>query len=338
VPGATYLINTATLTYSGLATPKTVTANVEVSANYLVHLAVYNSVGELIKQILIQTYSQPMDSIQLEQTQEITSLNGTVYVIVNGQAIASWNGTNQAGDPVSNGQYYIKLDSQDPYGVVTSVSQPVVVNRILTKVEVDIFNSVGEIVRHLYNYVNDPDGTEMSDIKLSSAVLNPNNTSGMGAPGQVQVEVETNGSGSGVSLTWDGRSDGGQVVANGQYMIEARWTDSNGGSLVDTKDIVVLGSGNSPAQGKVYASPQILSSGDPVTKLQINSPLALTFHVNVYDVAGELLKNQKVVQGTQSATWDSSGVASGVYILVVTLTDPSGQFVDRQTVKVVVLH
>ena len=286
VPGATYLINTATLTYASLNVPKTVTSNVEVSANYLVHLAVYNSAGELIKQILIQSYSQPMDSLQLEQTEEITSLNGVVYVIVNGVALASWNGTNQAGDPVDNGQYYIKLDSQDPYGVVTSVSQPVVVNRVLTKIEVDIFNSAGEIVRHLYTYVNDPNGAEMSDIQLSSNVIDPGNTTAQGAPGTVSVNVEANVAGSGISLIWDGRSDGGQVVSNGLYMVEAHWSDGSGGDLINTKEIVVLGTGNSPAQGKVYANPQVLKDGNTVTTITINSPLQLTFHLTVYDVDG----------------------------------------------------
>jgi flagellar hook assembly protein FlgD len=341
VPGATYLINTATLSYDGLTTPKTVTANVEVSANYLVHLAVYNSAGELIKEILIQSYSQPMDTLKLEQTQEITSLNGVVYVVVNGVAIASWNGTDQDGNPVTNGQYYIKLDSQDPFGVVTSVSQPVDVNRVLTKVEVDVYNEAGEIVRHLYTYVDDPNGSQMSDIQLSSTVIDPGNTSGQGAPGTVNVNVMTTGASSTpVSLTWDGKNDAGQVVTSGQYLIEAHWSNGSGGDLVDTKQIAVLGSGSSPAEGKVYADPQVLKDGITTTTIKINSPLQLTLSLRVYDIDGELLRNQQVVAATGSnqATWNASKLASGMYIVVVEMTGTNGQFVDRQTLKVLVIH
>jgi fimbrial isopeptide formation D2 family protein len=338
VPGGTAMTNTATLTYAGLSTPKTAIATVTVSGTYLVHLAVYNSVGELIKQILIQTFSEPMNSITLEQTQEITSLNGVVYIIVNGQAIASWNGTDQNGNPVSNGQYYIKLDSEDPEGITNSVSAAVVVNRTLTEVEAEVFNSAGEVVRHLYSYVDDPNGVQMTDIQLSSTIINPGNTSGQGAPGTVNVDVITNVASAGLTLSWDGRADTGSTVANGQYTLEVHWSDATGDTVI-TRSIVVLGSSNSPAGGKVYAYPQILGPGQTSTQFKINSDQALTLMATVYDIAGERIEAPVTgLPGSNLVNWSASRLASGIYIAVVEMTDSNGLFVDRQVTKIIVRH
>ena len=337
VPGGTNMINTASVSYTGLGTPRTATATVSVAGTYLVHLAVYNSVGELIKTIFIRTFSQPMNTIQLEQTQEITSLNGVVYVVVNGQAIASWNGSDQNGNPVGNGQYYIKLDSQGPDGVITSVSQPVVVNRVLTRVEIDVFNEAGEVVRHLYSYVDDPNGAQMTDIQLSSNILDPGNTSGQGAPGSVNVDVVTNQAGDGLTLTWDGRTDTGSTVSNGQYMLEVHWADGSGDTVI-TRDVVVLGSGSSPAGGRVYAYPQILTGGDTTTVFKINTP-SLTLIVTMYDLAGERIEAPfSGPPGSSAAPWNSAGVASGLYFAVVKIVDGNGLFVDRQVTKIIVKH
>ena len=154
-PQGTVITNTAQLTYASLSTPKKASVSMTMATNYTVHIGVYNEAGELIKQIAVQELSQEVTSFTIFQQPTITTLNGKVFVEVNGQAIASWDGTNQNGDPVLNGSYYVKVDSTDPYGVTNTVTQVVTVNRHLAEVQVDIFNEAGEIVRHLTSYVED---------------------------------------------------------------------------------------------------------------------------------------------------------------------------------------
>src|SRR5258708_35645820 len=103
----------------------------------------------------------------------ITSIHGQVYLVWKGQQIATWDGTKKVGDQVTNGKYYLKVDNTDSLGVVTSVSQLVMVSRSLAKVSVNIYNEAGEVVKHLYSYVDDPSNATLEDIQLSSSILRP---------------------------------------------------------------------------------------------------------------------------------------------------------------------
>jgi len=55
-----------------------------------------------------------------------------------------------------NGNYYVKVDNIDTFGVVRTTTQEVTVNRSLYKADLTIYNEAGEVVRHLLTYVDDP--------------------------------------------------------------------------------------------------------------------------------------------------------------------------------------
>ncbi len=202
-------------------------------------IGVYNSAGELVDQISVQELSQALNNFTLSNA-TITSLNGVVYVIVNGQEVAAWNGMDSNGNPATNGVYYMQVTSTDPYGVVTNQSQMVTVSRAIAQIQIDIYNEAGEVVKHLYSYADDPGNSPLGQVQLSAGMIAPR----MGTPtpgGNNSVTIMFNGT----SVVWDGTSDSGSIVTNGDYLIEVHWTDGKGGEEVVSKGVIVE-RGNSP--------------------------------------------------------------------------------------------
>lgn len=323
------LTNNAQLTYAELLTPKKAWVDVKMATIYVVHVGVYNEAGELVKEIWMQELSQDITSFSLDST-SITSLHGYISVDYQGTQIATWDGTNGNGNPVSNGDYYVKIDNVDPYGVVTTVSKIVTVSRAIAKVEVDIFNEAGEIVRHLYGYEDDPANISTMDVKFSTNLLQP--TNGTPVPGGTNVVYIT--SSTGLNLAWDGRSDSGAIVTNGHYDIEVHYVDGKGGESAITRGIVVQ-SGNVRTD-VVTAQPNVLTGGQTATNLRIASATNYTLKVQLYDVAGELIKKVSGDTGKNGAYLDLRGLASGLYIAVVELVDANGKFAGRQITKLVI--
>jgi flagellar hook assembly protein FlgD len=331
--GGTVLTNNAQLTYAGNPVPQKASVNVIIEAVYTVKIGVYNSAGELVKQIYVKELSQQITSITLLQTPTITSLNGVVYVTVDGVQLATWDGTNQSGDPVSNGVYYVKVDNIDANGVDTSVSETVTVSRSIAKIQVNIYNEAGEVVKHLYAYADDPGNMNLGNVTFSTNVIKP--TVGTPTP---------NGTGdltltfpNGVTVTWDGTNDSGQLVTDGTYEVEVNWTDGKGGQQVTTHNVTVERGTGSPAGGTVFAAPNILTGGSTWTTVQINSTLNLTLTASVYDIAGELVKRPMVgPTGNGTVPVDLSGLASGLYFIVVNISDTNGNFIQKQVTQIVI--
>jgi len=154
--------NTPSSTNTPTITPTyTVTLTPTPVGQFTVSVNVYNSAGEVIKTILVKQFVQPVNSISLPSNM-ITTLNGpgsAIQVYFQGVLIGTWDGSNNNGSPVSNGTYRIQIDTASPMGLVTSVSQQVMVNRGLSNATVNIFNSAGEVVRSLFQEVADSNGS-----------------------------------------------------------------------------------------------------------------------------------------------------------------------------------
>jgi len=326
------LTNNAQVTYSGLAVPKSTSVNVTMAMSFMVHVGVYNEAGELVKQIWVQQLSQQILSFDLLQQPTITSLHGQVYIEYKGQQIATWDGTNSAGDPVTNGEYYVKVDNVDPFGNVTTVSQTVMVSRAIAKVTVNIYNEAGEIVRHLYSYVDDPSNNPLSGIQFSSSVIQPSQTSS--SNGTVAIT-----SSNGLTLVWDGRSDSGSIVTNGQYQIELHATDGKGGEQIITRSVAVESADKPATNGNVFAGPNVLKGGVTSTLVQVHSSVNYTLTARLYNTAGELIRQAVTGQpGSNQVMLNVNGMASGLYFVVVDLTNAQGGSAGHQVTKILIQH
>ncbi len=332
VPQGVVITNNAQLTYSGLATPKTASVNVTMATGFEVHIAVYNEAGELIKEVWTQQLSQAILSFNIATQPSITSLHGQVYVVWNGQQIATWDGTNSIGDPVTNGNYYVKVDNVDNLGVVTSVTQTVTVSRSIAKVAVNVYNEAGEIVRHLYAYADDPNNNPLTDVQFSKSLIAPSNTG-------VANAALTITSSNGLTLVWDGRSDSGAIVTNGQYLVEVSYKDGKGGQEVITRQVAVESVPQPITKGNVFAGPNVLKVGETSTLVQVHADIQYTLTARLYDTAGELVKPESTgLPGTNQVLVDVRGLASSLYFVVVELTNPQGGFAGRQVTQIVIRH
>ncbi len=330
VTEGTIIVNNADLTYSGLSGTKQASVSITMATLFTVHVGVYNESGELVKEIWVKQLSQEIKDFNIATSPTITSVHGQVYVVWKGQQIATWDGTNATGDPVTNGKYYIKVDNTDSLGVVTSVSQMVMVSRSIAKVSVNIYNEAGEIVRHLYSYVDDPSNNILGDIQLSSNVIKPSAVSG--SNGSVAIT-----SSSGMTLVWDGKSDSGAIVTNGRYQVEIHYVDGKGGEQIITRGLLVQ-SDNSPiSNGNVFAGPNIIKGDLNSTLIQVHADVNYTLTARLYDTAGELVRAAVTgPAGTNKVPMDLTGVASGLYFAVVDLTNSQGGIVGHQVTQIVI--
>ena len=300
--------------------------------NYTVRINVYNEAGEVTKTILLKQFSQPVQSVSLESSDTLVSINGQIQIVYQGQVIGTWDGTNNSGQEVTNGKYYIKVDNIDINGNITSVTQVATVARHLAQVTVNIYNEAGEIVRHLDAVMADA-VTLANGVNLSSETFSPSYQAGAGSTLTVTLS-------NGTTMVWDGRNDSGQIVPSGQYFLEVQSNDGQGGSSTVTKQVTVFHHGLNLEGTPVVVYPNPDSQRVNGTAIQFAGSPGLSLKVNIYTIAGELVQEGITgAQGSGTATWDFAGktIASGLYLADIEITDSQGGF-QRQVTKIVIVH
>jgi len=337
VESGTVLVNKAVLVSPQLAAPVSASAAATVIGNYTVKIGVYNEAGELVKEILIEDFSQPIENIRLESSNVINNLHGEgskVEIYYGTHLIGTWDGTNRDGNLVSNGDYYIKVDNIDMYGVVRSTTQRVVVDRSIYKATVLVYNEAGEVMRHLYAYMDDPGLAGVLSMQLSTSVIKPSYEAAGGTPNEVTVMMSN-----GVTVVWDGKSDAGIFVQSGQYFIEVNTVDGLGAQSTVVREISVQDANSREGIERVVAQPNVLNqaNGYRVTFVS-NTSMRLTLKASIYTLAGELVGVFQGGAGTNQVKWDASGVVSGLYLAVVEEVDAQGGRVSRQIQKIAVIR
>jgi uncharacterized repeat protein (TIGR01451 family) len=139
------LVNNALLTYPGGSV--SATNSVTVAGSYVIHLAVYNSAGELMKDYAAFELNTSISNFTIVNG-DLTTDSQSVSILYNNVSVGTWDGTTNSGDKVSNGTYFIKIDSTDPFGVTTTVSKTVSVLIGRNVLTATIFNEAGEAVKH----------------------------------------------------------------------------------------------------------------------------------------------------------------------------------------------
>ena len=333
--GGTILVNNAQMSVPGQGILVS-TAPVTVIGSFTVKVGVYNESGELVKEVLVETLSQPINAINLESTNVITSLHGTgsqIGIYYGGYLIGTWDGTNNSGNPVSNGSYHVKVDNVDVNGVVTSVSQGAIVDRKLSTITVKVYNEAGEVVRNLLTQVDDPTGAVMTGVTLSTGVVAPGAS---GSPNTVQIVVQTS-SGAPITLVWDGKSDNGNLVTPGKYELGVHYADGAGGNEDISRGVLLTG--GAPNQGAITAGPNMVtaSSGSMVTTFRISSVNSYRLRVKLYTIAGELVKDwEGTFSPANQVSVNCSGLATGVYLARVEALDSNNALAAKQVLKILV--
>ncbi len=263
-------------------------------------------------------------------------LTDKVLVVNNDGTLGTWDGTGNDGQLVANGEYQIKIDSVDNLGNVTTVTQPLMISRALTKTTVLIYNEAGEVIRHLYLYSDNPGNTLVNGVQLSSGVLSPTyDTTGSGVPSQLTLTL-----GNGVTLVWNGQNDQGTFVQAGQYFLEIHSKDGQGGEATITKQVSVVGGLEHSGLGNLTIEPNLLNSSNGYQALfTVPAGSGWALVVRVYTLAGELAHVPMSPQPSGGLLMDASNLASGVYIAHIEARSGSGSgLVQEKTSKILVLH
>ncbi|HJT24863.1 MAG TPA: hypothetical protein VJ873_09815, partial [bacterium] len=103
-----------------------------------------------------------------------------------------------------------------------------------------------------------------------------------------------------------------------------------------TREISVMGAKN---LNQVVASPNVLTGSNTMVTFSLQSTSAYTLRVRVYTLAGELAGTAQGGTGTNQASWNAAGKASGLYITVVQLINPQNNGrVDDKILKISIVH
>jgi len=340
VPANSVVMNRAQVTGPTIA-PINSSAPVTVIGIFTVKVNVYNSAGEVVKTILVQVFTQPINSITLSTSNLITTLSGPgsiIDIFYDGYLIGTWNGTNNLGQPVSNGSYSIQVDNMGQTGVVTSVNQTAVVNRSLANITANIYNEAGELIRTLYNVVSDPVGANMTNVTLNSNVFRPSLTvpNSSTNTGLATIFIET--SATPVTLTWDGTNNNSSLVTPGVYTIEVHWNNGSGQTSDISREIIVMP--NTSVNGIAVARPNVLNATNGMTATFDATGIqnAYSIKVKIYTIAGQLIQTVTSPQGSPVVPWNATGMASGIYIAVLEVDNSNGGVISRQRLKVLLIH
>lgn len=340
---ATYTI-TQTRSYTTTPTP----VNTMPIPGYLIKIRVYNEAGEVVCTIAqIPSYNK--------MTGVITDTNGVVSassigfggqfnILIPGVGYegtdvnVSWNAKTDAGQYTASGPYSIRIDEIDTYGRDRDTTIPVTVIRNETYIQLNIFNSAGELVRSITNYdfvfpPNYVPGPAKVGVSMDVPPLIITNKGGISA-----VEIRF-GSSANELMLWDGKNNFGMAVSSGVYETQIVIKTELLLTTIAASNITVLQS-DGDFLSNIKAFPNPYDGTGPGIELRWDANEAGNVVINIYNITGELVRVIHEKLENKSAKWDmatSNGnqVSNGLYIAVLQGIS-SGGYRKKMKVKLAV--
>jgi flagellar hook assembly protein FlgD len=229
-----------------------------------------------------------------------------------------WNGTTDAMQPVGSGIYYIKIEQQDSYGHTDIMTKQITDLNIQEYVELNIFNSSGEVVRSFRNY-----GAAIPD----KFVLTVPDTLGIQKSG-THIPIQYGTDPALDVIYWDGCSSQGISVAPGTYEVQIIVKKNSQASYVaGSKTVVVVNEGMKYfGDVKIYPDPYV-GTGSITFAWEPSGTGWITIHVR--NVAGETVATLKAKLEDNKVVWNVSTpqgnpAAHGLYICDFTARNSQG--------------
>lgn len=242
-----------------------------------------------------------------------------------------WNGTNQQGQPLTAGAYYISIKVTDEYGATQTNILEVNIVRADKYIRLSIYNSAGETVRQF----------EVEPLPGESAALAVADVSYAGSAGQpVSIEYAP-----GKFINWDGTGIDGVLVAGGVYEVKIEQQFEDGYRTMLTKSITVLTERAMALIEDLKAVPNPImpggSSGERV-EFTWSSPYSGRMEMKIYNNAGELIRKLHAGLAGGSVRWDlkttgGQTVSSGVYAVIAEGIKDTGEK-EKQILKSVIIR
>jgi hypothetical protein len=302
---------------------------------------IYNSAGEKVKDLYDGPAAYSLNQLTTAVSGPQTS-GAPVQVNLGGLGTAGgdliWNGSNQGGQWVANGVYYVKVTSTDPFGNVTTTTVSVNVIGVEDQESVEIFNSAGEVVRKF----------DLSGVTATVQNIALNMAGGQSAV-PASTDLSTGLVTGGVNLTltlangatqtmfWDGLGSAGAPLQSGTYLLELVRTQPGQTSTIKSISVTLLQAKNSSAlqvasSAKVGPNP-VLKGG--VLQVHYQPNRQNWVQAKLYNESGEL-----VAQATDFGTGTlkfGAGYSGGIYLLDFEVRG-GDLVVARRILKVAVVH
>jgi flagellar hook assembly protein FlgD len=307
---------------------------------YSVTITIYNSGGEIVRNVYSGDTEFPASQAQVTSS---VGANGGTQVDISGLdgnagPDVIWAGTNNGGQAVESGVYYVQISSTNSFGVTTTETKSVSLVSAPGSATLGIYNSAGELVDNLSG----------DFAGLSSQ------PTGMSLPaGQSGVVASTDPTKGGLNITltlangntttvfWDGMNSQGQPLQSGNYLVTLSQSEAGSSEVLKTSPIVVLAtkdeSANGVADSALVVPNPVAGNWFDVQYQPGNSGTGTYTVVGVlYDLAG-----QRVGEATDngSGTLSFSGDwSSGVYLLDFEVHNGSSGTLARRVLKVAIVR
>ncbi len=340
---------TVTLTFTSTftITPTATPINTYVKPGYLLTVKVYNEAGEVVKTITTVSTDYVMTGM-------LTSVGGnttggfsgnevlTITMTGAGQGgtdlVTSWDGTTDGGQPAASGSYYISAAETDTYGHVMDITKDITLIKNTTYVQLNIFNSAGELVRTItdVNFVFPPDflsGTQGLGISLD---VPPLITTKQANASPVQIKF---GAASADIMLWDGKNAAGLSVSSGVYEMQLVVKTETLTGIVAAKSVTVL-ENNDVFIGNIKTVPNPYNGSTAGIQLVWSANETGKMTISIYNIYGELIRNINATLESGATNWDvetagGNQASNGLYIAVLQGISDSGN-IARLMVKIAV--
>jgi flagellar hook assembly protein FlgD len=340
--GVYNLVNNACVSFSGWETCAFVT--VTVGGPYTINVSVYNQAGELVKNLSNFQFGSPITNWTLANG-VIQTDSQEALVLDNGVTLGTWDATNSNGQKVTNGTYFIKTMSVDPFGVVTTVTKTITVNLEESNLRIAVYNEAGERVKNwsesdILSLLGSGAALQAADFNVETIRLSSYNFSTSPAGGNNAAMTITLGSGQ--SITWNGTADNGGFLRSGNYFMEFQSSQPNKSSQQVVVQVHILDKGGNMLSGTVFAPNPINLNLTTKGRFLVNAyPGQITsVRIKLYTLTGECFQTLSSEPGNPAmVTWDLSNkmIASGAYIAVVESYSVDG-LIGRNVLKMLVIH
>ena len=303
---------------------------------YVLTIGVYNEAGELVKTIVSTPTEEMLGDIDLlinnQPANGAMTSDNSLQILLPGVQTPStplgqldtsyfWNSSTNANQQAASGVYYIKFEQTDGYGHTNVVIKQINVLNVSQYAEVDIYNSAGEKVTNMIIY---------KDVSATQLTLKVPNIIPIDSTGNTVTIIYGNGLSDYVN--WNGLTDQGNLVQSGTYEVQVNLVTNQGKTTVASKTVEILTqSGKFSGNVEIWPNPYVGAKtiAKQVKFVWVPGSTMGTMSVNVYNIAGELVRQWTADMQTGFVTWDltsndGADAAEGLYVVVFQIKDNLG--------------
>lgn len=312
---------------------------------YGLEVSVYNGAGERVKRVFKGSAQFFTEKPLLSGAFFFSGAGSSVGILMPGYQRsesgalsaggAAWDLTNDAGQSVAGGIYYIKIEFEDAYGKVSTHVNPVSVARAEGNDRLAIYNPAGEIVWSQAFGPALPPIAEFSLAPGGGSFAPVFDSSGQNLGGKLLI-LGKDDSGAPQTLSWDGRNNAGQPVASGSYTLQLQRQGATGAPRVLSRQITVIKAAEAGSLAGVLAGPSPLHAGQNL-RLVFPPGNGASYSVAVYNLAGELVAERVGIGAGDRISLAVSKFSGGIYLVDVRRL-LGGQIRERKTFKWALLN